>query len=101
MTFLDLAKTQAKVVVQLAQLKEEGWFEKQATMAVELFLFNGNIDKFMKVTYVFAHTGTGTTEVPGQDLLATARQLCALQTVTVCRPGAETCPSFTTGKDLL
>lgn len=62
-TFLDLAKTQAKVVVQLAQLKEEGWFEKQATMAVELFLFNGNIDKFMKVTYVFAHTGTGTTEV--------------------------------------
>lgn len=61
--FLDLTKTQASVVVQLAQLKEEGWFEKQATMAVELFLFNGNIDKFMKITYIFAHTGTGTTEV--------------------------------------
>lgn len=62
---LDLANIdQDYAQRQLGLLKDDNWFDlNQGSLVIELLLYNGNVDKFLYVQFVFQHTYSGTTDV--------------------------------------
>eukprot|EP00928_Gymnodinium_smaydae_P092333 TRINITY_DN7618_c0_g2_i1.p1 TRINITY_DN7618_c0_g2~~TRINITY_DN7618_c0_g2_i1.p1 ORF type:complete len:1751 (-),score=274.06 TRINITY_DN7618_c0_g2_i1:106-5358(-) len=60
--FTDTSKDE--VLRSIARLEENYWFDlNQASFVLEMVLFNGNVDKFLYVSFVFEHGFSGQTSV--------------------------------------
>lgn len=58
--FIGMSKEM--VVQQIADLYEHYWFDlNQGSFVLELLLFNGNVDKFLYVSFIFEHEFSGQT----------------------------------------
>jgi len=61
--FVDFDQ-QERVKEQFAILDRDYWFDlNQGSFALELMLFNGNVNKFLYVSFAFEHDFSGTTKV--------------------------------------
>eukprot|EP00930_Biecheleria_cincta_P032691 TRINITY_DN2266_c0_g1_i1.p1 TRINITY_DN2266_c0_g1~~TRINITY_DN2266_c0_g1_i1.p1 ORF type:complete len:1578 (-),score=299.86 TRINITY_DN2266_c0_g1_i1:42-4775(-) len=61
---LDFSLPKKDLMQQVSNLKDNFWFDlSQGSLAVELLYFNGNIDRFLYVVFIFEHDFTGQTDV--------------------------------------
>lgn len=60
--YLDFEKGEMALRSTFAELQAEGWFDlAQATLTLDLIFYNGNVNKFLHVTFAFQHTAAGQT----------------------------------------
>mmetsp|Transcript_133030 Transcript_133030/g.331995 ORF Transcript_133030/g.331995 Transcript_133030/m.331995 type:complete len:1777 (-) Transcript_133030:96-5426(-) len=62
--YIDFDSSQDHVLDHIATLKRHHWFDlNQGSLALELMMYNGNIDNFLYVSFVFEHDFSGRTHV--------------------------------------
>lgn len=63
-SYITFDKPKDEILTQIANLKYNYWFDlNQGSFAVEMLLFNGNVDRFLYVSFVFQHDFSGSTLV--------------------------------------
>lgn len=63
-SFLTFDKPKDEILREIANLKWNYWFDlNQGSFVVEMLLFNGNVDRFLYVSFTFMHDFSGQTQV--------------------------------------
>mmetsp|Transcript_249 Transcript_249/g.809 ORF Transcript_249/g.809 Transcript_249/m.809 type:complete len:1700 (-) Transcript_249:20-5119(-) len=62
--YIDFSQPQGHILNQMTNLKLNHWFDlNQGSLVLDLLMYNGNIDSFLYLAFVFEHDFTGRTEV--------------------------------------